>query len=98
MDLANAGTLQLLLDIELLNRADYFVGTINSGLPHLIDVLRFAVREPVEVLYRVFPMMFSAALWMHQQALCTPHTCRCTTGIGPPLWTRQSSVRTGPQG
>ena len=42
--LAVAGTLQFLLDIELLNRADYFVGTTNSGLPHLIDVLRFAVR------------------------------------------------------
>ena len=44
--LCNAGTVQLLLDIELLNRADYFVGTVNSGLPHLIDVLRFAVSGP----------------------------------------------------
>lgn len=39
----HAGTLQFLLDIELMNHADYFVGTTNSGLPHIIDVLRYAV-------------------------------------------------------
>ncbi|EIE21571.1 hypothetical protein COCSUDRAFT_56782 [Coccomyxa subellipsoidea C-169] len=38
-----AGTLQFLVDIEFLNHADYFVGTTNSGLPHIVDVLRFAV-------------------------------------------------------
>lgn len=38
-----AGTLQFILDIELLTHADYFVGTTNSGLPHVVDVLRFAV-------------------------------------------------------
>ena len=27
-----------------MNHADYFVGTTNSGLPHIIDVLRYAVR------------------------------------------------------
>ncbi len=31
------------MDIELLNHADYFVGTTNSGLPHVVDVLRVAV-------------------------------------------------------
>lgn len=40
---AGTGTLQFLVDIELLNHADYFVGTTNSGLPHIVDVLRFAV-------------------------------------------------------
>ena len=39
----DAGTLQFVLDIELLTHADYFVGTTNSGLPHVVDVLRFAV-------------------------------------------------------
>ncbi len=39
----HAGTLQFVLDIELLTHADYFVGTTNSGLPHVVDVLRFAV-------------------------------------------------------
>ena len=38
-----AGTLQFILDIELLTHADYFVGTTNSGLPHVVEVLRFAV-------------------------------------------------------
>ena len=38
-----AGTLQFILDIELLTHADYFVGTTNSGLPHVVDVLRYAV-------------------------------------------------------
>ena len=38
-----AGTLQFILDIEMLTHADYFVGTTNSGLPHVVDVLRFAV-------------------------------------------------------
>ena len=32
-----------MLDIELLTHGDYFVGTTNSGLPHVVDVLRFAV-------------------------------------------------------
>lgn len=27
----------------MLTHADYFVGTTNSGLPHVVDVLRFAV-------------------------------------------------------
>lgn len=31
------------MDIELLTHADYFVGTTNSGLPHVVDVLRFSV-------------------------------------------------------
>lgn len=27
----------------MLTHADYFVGTTNSGLPHVVDTLRFAV-------------------------------------------------------
>ncbi len=34
-------TLQLLVDIEVLAHTDYLVGSLNSGLPHLIEA-----REP----------------------------------------------------
>ncbi|KAK9838524.1 hypothetical protein WJX81_005090 [Elliptochloris bilobata] len=36
-----AATHHLVADIELLAHTDYFVGTLNSGLPHLIDKLRY---------------------------------------------------------
>lgn len=34
---------QVLIDIELLAHTDYFVGSYNSGLVGLIEILRFAL-------------------------------------------------------
>jgi hypothetical protein len=31
-------TVQLLIDIEMLAHADYMTGTLNSGIPYLIEV------------------------------------------------------------
>jgi hypothetical protein len=36
-------TLQLLLDIEVMAHADYFIGSWTSGLPGLIDMLRWTI-------------------------------------------------------
>ncbi|CAL8469658.1 g9199 [Coccomyxa elongata] len=36
-------TVQLLLDIETLAHADYMTGTLNSGIPYLIEVLRYTL-------------------------------------------------------
>lgn len=35
-------TVQLLLDIETLAHTDYMTGTLNSGIPYLIEVRTFA--------------------------------------------------------
>ncbi|EIE21427.1 hypothetical protein COCSUDRAFT_56647 [Coccomyxa subellipsoidea C-169] len=36
-------TVQLLLDIETLAHTDYMTGTLNSGIPYLIEVLRYTL-------------------------------------------------------
>ena len=36
--------MQLLMDIELLAQADYFVGSWNSGMAVLVDALRYGGR------------------------------------------------------
>lgn len=37
------GTIDLIVDIEVLAHTDYFIGSYTSGLPQLIELLRFAI-------------------------------------------------------
>ena len=39
-------TVQLLIDIENLAHADYMTGTLNSGIPYLIEVRAFPTPIP----------------------------------------------------
>ena len=38
-------TVQLLIDIENLAHADYMTGTLNSGIPYLIEVCAFPTSD-----------------------------------------------------
>lgn len=39
-------TLQLLVDIEVLAHTDYLVGSMNSGVPHLVEVCSMLQHQP----------------------------------------------------
>ena len=62
-------TVQLLIDIENLAHADYMTGTLNSGIPYLIEVCACPTCIEAAMLVRLCILIFSLAM-LHSLVGC----------------------------
>lgn len=77
-------TVQLLIDIENLAHADYMTGTLNSGIPYLIEVHAWPTHIPLSQAREPSPIPLLINAWKtaQPQLLLSSHTGLLTLAQG----------------